>query len=46
MRRLINVPLAIAAATGLVLLMNSNGSAQKLPKPIYIQAQAMGESTQ
>jgi len=43
MRKLINASLAIA---GLILLVNSTAMAQKLPKRIYIQAQAMGQSTQ
>jgi hypothetical protein len=43
MRKLINVTLAIA---GLMLLVGSTVTAQKLPKSIYIQGQAMGQSTQ
>jgi len=40
------VTLVIAGVVSFVLLTSSNSSAQKLPKSIYIQAQAMGESTQ
>jgi len=43
MRRLMNISLAII---GLVLLTSTMSLAQKLPKKIYIQAQAMGTSTQ
>jgi len=43
MRKLINATLAMA---GLMLLVCSSATAQKLPKSIYIQAQAMGQSTQ
>jgi hypothetical protein len=46
MRRLISLTLAIAGITSLVLIISSRNSAQKLPKTIEIQAQAMGESTQ
>lgn len=46
MRRLVNVTLAIAGVMSLMLLMSSSSAAQKLPKSIYIQAQAMGQSTQ
>lgn len=46
MRRLKKVTLAIAGAMGFMLLTCSSSSAQKLPKSIYIQAQAMGQSTQ
>jgi len=46
MRRLIDVTLAIAGVMSLILLTGSSSSAQKLPKSIYIQAQAMGQSTQ
>lgn len=46
MRRRIRLTLAIAGIMSLMLLISSSGSAQKLPKSIYIQAQAMGESTQ
>jgi hypothetical protein len=38
--------LVIAGAVSLILLTSTLGSAQKLPKKIYIQAQAMGTSTQ
>jgi len=44
--RLVNLSLAIAGVVGLILLTNTASSAQKLPKKIYIQAQAMGTSTQ
>jgi pyrroline-5-carboxylate reductase len=40
------VTLAIAGVMSFVLLTSSISSAQKLPKSIYIQAQAMGQSTQ
>ena len=43
MRKLINATLAIA---GLMLLLSSTAAAQKLPKSIYVQGQAMGQSTQ
>lgn len=46
MRRLVNVTLAIAGVMSLTLLASSSISAQKLPKSITIQAQAMGQSTQ
>jgi hypothetical protein len=46
MRSLMKMSLAIAGVVGLMLAANSNSSAQKLPKTIYIQAQAMGTSTQ
>lgn len=46
MRRLIRLTLAIAGMVGFVLMAGPNSSAQKLAKSIYIQAQAMGESTQ
>jgi hypothetical protein len=46
MRRLMNIGLAFAGAMGLILFINTISSAQKLPKRIYIQAQAMGTSTQ
>jgi len=38
--------LATAGAVGLMLLISTSAYAQKLPKKIYIQAQAMGTSTQ
>jgi len=40
------VTLAIAGVMSFTLLTGSSSSAQKLPKSIYIQAQAMGQSTQ
>jgi hypothetical protein len=43
MRKLINATLAIA---GLMVLLSSTAAAQKLPKSLYIQGQAMGQSTQ
>ncbi len=43
MRKLINATLTIA---GLMLLVSSSATAQKLPKSITIQAQAMGEQQQ
>ena len=46
MRRLSKVTLAIAGVMSFILLTSSISSAQKLPKQIYIQAQAMGTSTQ
>ena len=46
MRRLINMTLAIAGVVSFILLASSSSSAHKLPKSIYIQAQAMGQSTQ
>ena len=46
MRRLTNMSLAIAATLSVILLTSTTSSAQKLPKKIYIQAQAMGTSTQ
>ena len=46
MRRLIRVGLAVAGMVGCVLLASPSSSAQKLPKSITIQAQAMGQSTQ
>lgn len=44
--RFINLSLAIAGAVSLILLTSTASSAQKLPKKVYIQAQAMGTSTQ
>ena len=44
--RFMKLSLAIAGAVCLILLTNTSSSAQKLPKKIYIQAQAMGTSTQ
>jgi hypothetical protein len=46
MRKLMNMVLVIVAAISLILLTNTASSAQKLPKRITIQAQAMGTSTQ
>jgi len=46
MRRLMNGTVAFAGVVSLLLLVSSNNAAQKLPKSLYIQAQAMGESTQ
>lgn len=45
-RRFTQFGLALAGAVSLILLTSTSGSAQKLPKKIYIQAQAMGTSTQ
>jgi len=42
----VKLSLAIAGVVSLILLTNTTTSAQKLPKKIYIQAQAMGTSTQ
>lgn len=44
--RLGKIGLVTTGALGLILLTNTASSAQKLPKKIYIQAQAMGQSTQ
>ena len=46
MRKLMRVTLAVAGMVGCLLLTSPSSSAQKLPKSIYIQAQAMGQSTQ
>jgi hypothetical protein len=46
MRRLMRVTLAVAGMVGCMLLASPRSSAQKLPKSITIQAQAMGQSTQ
>lgn len=46
MRRLSKVTFSVAGLIGIMLLVSASSSAQKLPKSIYIQAQAMGESTQ
>jgi hypothetical protein len=46
MRELMNKVLVIVGAMSLILLTNTASSAQKLPKRITIQAQAMGTSTQ
>lgn len=40
------VAFSIAALVGLMVLLSAGISAQKLPKQVYIQAQAMGQSTQ
>ena len=44
--RVKNLALATAGVISLILLINTSASAQKLPKRIHIQAQAMGTSTQ
>ena len=44
--RCINLGLATVGIVGLTLLINTAAAAQKLPKRIYVQAQAMGTSTQ
>jgi hypothetical protein len=41
-----SLSLMVAGVVTLILLTNTSSSAQKLPKKIYIQAQAMGTSTQ
>jgi hypothetical protein len=41
-----NLSLATAGVISLILLIYTSAYAQKLPKKIYIQAQAMGTSTQ
>ena len=46
MRRLMKISLAIVSLVSLVLLTSAMSLAQNLPKKIYIQAQAMGTSTQ
>ncbi len=46
MQRLMRVVFTLAGIAGCMLLASTASSAQKLPKSIYIQAQAMGESTQ
>lgn len=46
MRTLMRVSLTVVSIVGCMLLASSTGFAQKLPKSIYVQAQAMGESTQ
>ena len=46
MQRLMRVVFTLAGIAGFMLLASPSSSAQKLPKEIYIQAQAMGESTQ
>jgi hypothetical protein len=44
--RFMNLSLATAGVISLILLIYTSAYAQKLPKKIYIQAQAMGTSTQ
>ena len=44
--RFMNLCLATAGVISLILLIYTSAYAQKLPKKIYIQAQAMGTSTQ
>jgi hypothetical protein len=46
MRTLMKISLAIVSLVSLVLLTSAMSLAQNLPKKIYIQAQAMGTSTQ
>jgi hypothetical protein len=46
MRKLMKVSLLITGVVSLMLLTSKLGPAQKLPKQIYIQATAMGTSTQ
>jgi len=46
MRNRSSIWLALLIAASFVLLAGSRASAQKLPKSIYIQAQAMGEQQQ
>jgi len=46
MRKLLKTTVTIAAVASLILLTQSTGSAQKLPKRIHIQAQAMGTAQQ
>jgi hypothetical protein len=46
MRTLMRATFAIAGIVGFVLMASPNISAQKLPKSIYYQAQAMGEANQ
>jgi hypothetical protein len=46
MRKLMRLTLAVAGMVGCMALASPSSSAQKLPKSIYIQAQAMGQSTQ
>jgi hypothetical protein len=46
MRRLMRVTFVVAGIVGFMLLASPSSSAQKLPKSQYIQAQAMGQSTQ
>lgn len=44
--RLMNFSLAVIGAVSLIFLISMSSPAQKLTKKIYIQAQAMGTSTQ
>jgi hypothetical protein len=46
MQRTLRMTFSIAGLIGCLLLASSSAPAQKLPKQFYIQAQAMGESTQ
>lgn len=46
MKNLKKVIFAVAGIVGLMMLTGPSSSAQKLPKSIYIQSQAFGESTQ
>jgi hypothetical protein len=46
MQKLMRVTLALAGMVGCMLLASPSSSAQRLPKSVYIQAQAMGQSTQ
>jgi hypothetical protein len=46
MRRLVNIILPIIGIVSLIQLTSTTSSAQKLPKRIHIQANAMGTSTQ
>jgi hypothetical protein len=46
MRRLMRVVFTVAGIVGCMLLASPDSAAQKLPKSIYIQAQAMGQSSQ
>jgi len=46
MRKIMNLTLVIAGVASLILLTGTTSHAQKLPKSIYIQAQAMGTLTQ
>ena len=46
MRNRLSNWIALLSAVTVVLLASSSAFAQKLPKSIYIQAQAMGEQQQ
>jgi hypothetical protein len=46
MKKLAKLTFGIVSMVGILMLAGGTGSAQKLPKSIYIQATAMGESTQ